>query len=127
MNAGAMVAIMAANTAAAAAAAAQQRQLDAFRLAGATAPERAQRPEAMGLPRDDTFVRLAHEGVLRDAGDGRVWLDEAALIARRSAGTRMSRRAKFVVIGVLLALLLLAVGALLMARGSGVPPGSELS
>jgi hypothetical protein len=126
MNAGAMVAIMAAN-AAAAAAAAQQRQLDAFRVAGATAPERAQRPETIGLSRDDTFERLMQEGVLRDAGDGRVWLDEAALIARRRVRSPRSTRIA-VVIGLLVAVLLVGLAVLLMARSGGAPPGGgELS
>jgi hypothetical protein len=116
MNAGAMIAIMAAS----AAAAAQQRQLDGFRLAGATSPERARPLEAMGLPRDDTFARLVKEGVLHELGDGRAWLDEAALIARRSAVPR--RGARIVLVAMVALTAILAFGALMLARERDARP-----
>ncbi|MGZ8377185.1 MAG: hypothetical protein ACXW61_04750 [Gemmatirosa sp.] len=116
MNAGAMVAIMAANTAASAAAAAERRQLDGFRLADATGPARARKPESIGLPRDGAFASLVQQGVLREVGDGRVWLDEAALIAQRDA--KPARSARIVLIVLLVAAVLVALGVLLLARGT---------
>jgi hypothetical protein len=106
---GALVAIMAAN-----AAAAERRLLDTLRVADATAPARAQLPESLGLSRDGAFSQLVAAGVLRDVGDGRVYLDEAALIARRGAGMR--RGARIVLIMLLLASVLLALGVLMLVR-----------
>ena len=85
-------------------AAAERRFLDAFRLAGATAPERAVRLEALGLSRDDAFDRLVAAGLLRDAGASGYYLDEAAVIARRD---RKPPRGVWIALGVMLVLLLI--------------------
>lgn len=101
---------------AAAAAAAERRHLDALRVAGATAPARARPPEELGLARDDAFARLAKRGVLREAGNGAVYLDEAALIAHRD------RRPPRAVVVLLLAGLLIMAGLLLFLLHSRGQP-----
>ena len=100
-----------------AAQAAQQRKeertlLDVFRLAGATAPERAQSLDRLGLTWSDALGRLEEAGVVRAAGRGRYYLDEAAVVARREArSTPKAAPMLLLVLAVLLALgiILLAV------------------
>jgi hypothetical protein len=99
--------------AAAAMAAAERKVLDAFRTADATAPGRARRLDDIGLPRDGAFERLTAAGVLREAGPGEFYLDEAALIARRDV---KPTRALWAIGLALTALLLIAVAALLLTR-----------
>lgn len=95
-----MVAVMAAS-----AAAAERRHVDAFRVAGATSPERAQPIASLGLARDEVLARLTARGIVREVARGAVYLDETALIALRD---RKPPRALLVV-----ALLLGLLGALL--------------
>jgi hypothetical protein len=122
MNHGAMIAIHAA----AAAAKARSDVLDAFRLHGATAPDRARPLHDLGLALDDRALReFFASGVLRGvdargravmagemsgAGD-RFYLDEAAFIAQRdgSVGTIRSRQLLLIAFGVGLLLLGLVV------------------
>lgn len=103
----ALPAILAAN-AAAAAARAERAHLDAFRVAGATAPERALLPEQLGLARDDAFARLASRAFLKETVGGACYLDEAAVIAHRDRPARPQRA-----LLVVLVLLLVAAGAVL--------------
>ena len=99
---------------AASASRAEQRHLDAFRQADATAPARAQPLATLGLRRDTAFERLQTVGILREAGGGRFYLDEAALIARRRA---RPPRAVLVALVVLLVIgLVAAVGLAGLAR-----------
>ena len=99
---GALVAIMAA-------AHAQRLQAvtDAFRLAGATAPERARTLAALGIAQSSEVAELARVGVLVPGPGRDSWyLSEAAVVARRAAGARTGPRAL-----VLILLLLAVVGA----------------
>ena len=94
----------------AAAAAARRRRithiLDAFRVAGATAPDRA-RLLADLLPGPNAeFESLARDGVLVATARGDSWyLDERAYVAWREAGN--SRRTRAALIAVLVALAIL--------------------
>jgi hypothetical protein len=108
------VAVFMTANAAASAAAAEQRALDAFRLADATAADRALLLERIGLARDSTVERLLAAGVLRDAGRGRLYLDEAAVIARRRATTASPR--KVILLTVLVAVLVWGVLVALLMR-----------
>lgn len=103
----ALPAILAAS-AAAAAARAERRHLDALRVAGATAPNRAVQLEPLGLVRDEAFKRLTARGVLREAARGGIYLDEAAVIAHRDRRPAPSRGLLAVLV------VLLAVGAVLL-------------
>ena len=111
MTVGANVAIMAA----AAAAQRRQRVLDAFRVAGATAPERAKPLAELGLPLDATLEACIEAGIVRlGKREGELWLDEAAWVARRDA--RPSRAAVRIVMAALLAVLAITLGVLLALR-----------
>lgn len=88
---------------------AERSALDAFRLAGATAPERAQPLERLNLVHGDAITRLEERGLLRTAGRHRYYLDEAAVIARRT-GTSTSTAAWIIGGLLVLAVLLAGVG-----------------
>ena len=103
---------MGAGAVAAAAAAGHIRRvhqvLDAFRVAGATAPERARRLNDLVTGLDSEVDELARAGVLVHTSRDNGWyLDEAAYIAWRDRGS--NRRAR-VVIAVAAALAALLVG-----------------
>ena len=111
MTIGSNIAIMAA----AAAAQRNQRILDAFRTCGATAPERACSLSDLGLSRDDALDACEKAGVVRPGSRPDVyWLDEAAYVARRDR--KPARAVKYVVFAALLAILLLALGVMLVTR-----------
>lgn len=65
----------------------EQATLDAFRVADATAEERARRPERLPGASSDAVARLVDAGVIRAAGRGRFYLDETAVVARREVAT----------------------------------------
>ena len=111
----ALPALLAAN-AAAAAARADRRHLDALRVAGATAPERAVQLEQLGLVRDAAFKRLTAQGMLREAARGGIYLDEVAVIAYRDRPSGSPRVALAVVAGLLAALGAVLTGMLLRGR-----------
>jgi hypothetical protein len=91
-----------------------QAVTDAFRLAGATAPERARSLAALGVTHTAEAAELANAGVLvRGPGRDSWYLSEAAVVARRKAGPRMSRTALGVIILLLVATGAVAVGILL--------------
>lgn len=96
---GAIVAILAAQ------AVAERRALEAFRLAGATAPERAQTLPAMEITESMALRALTNRGVVRETEPGHFWLDERKLAER----SRASRPALLVLALVLVALALIAV------------------
>lgn len=120
MNHGAMIAIHAA----AAAAKARADVLDAFRVTGATAPERARGLHDLGLQLDNHALReFFTSGVLRavdargraviagemsGAGD-RFYLDEAAFIADRDGAHGAAQRQAGVAIAVVFGVLLLGL------------------
>lgn len=110
----ALPAILAAS-ASAAAAAAERRHLDALRIAGATAPERARPLEQLDLSRDDAFGRLAARGVVRQAGGG-VYLDEVAFIAHRDRPAGSPRASLVLTLLLTLLVVVLALRMLLRSR-----------
>ena len=110
VNAGAGVAIAHAQ-----AVAAERRLMDAFRLADATAPDRARSPEEMNVVPDAAFGRLLAAGVLRERPRGTFYLDEAAVIARRDA-TPKRGPLNAVLLVTILALTVGLIGLLVMQR-----------
>jgi hypothetical protein len=130
MNAGAIVAVMAA----AAAQKARQDAEDAFRLAGATSSDRARPLSDLGLA-DNPAVHgtLRSAGIVRGVGArGQVlsseeaeahatawYLDEAAILAERTAAaTRGNGAAKVAITIIAIMLLLVVVGLMLIRPGS---------
>ncbi len=104
---GALVAIMVA-------ARAQRLQAvtDAFRVAGATAPERARTLAALGVAQSEEAAELARVGVLVPGPERDSWyLSEVAVVARRAAGAR--RGSRTLLVSVLLLLAAVALGVLL--------------
>jgi hypothetical protein len=101
----------------AAAAAARRRRLnqvlDAFRLAGATAPDRARPLDEVLVGLDAEVRELARKGVLVTGRRGDAWyLDEAACIAWRDARPNRRARVALVIVLVVVAVVLLAVIAI---------------
>lgn len=83
-----------------------QRILDAFRLAGATAPDRAHSMDALSVERDSHVEELVRYGVLVAGPRSDTWyLDEAGYIAHRSARQRTSRMAVLTAVAALIVLL----------------------
>ncbi len=89
----------------------EQDIVNGFRGVGATSPDRARDPQELGLRHQLAFDRLARRAILRDAGDGRYYLDEPSWNAFRS----MRRRMAIVMLVVIFAMLamLIATGALM--------------
>ncbi len=93
-----------------------QEITDAFRVAGATAPDRAQSLAALGVQHTAESEELARAGVLVPGRASGTWyLDEAAVVARRQAGTRTPRWV-LVVMLVLVVVGAVAAGVLLASR-----------
>ena len=91
------------------------RVIDAFRVAGATAPERSQTLDRLGLTRNTAVRDLERAGVIRPgASSGSWYLDEQAYVTRRESRSRRAR------IGVTIALIsvfvLLAVAIMLLEQ-----------
>ena len=88
----------------------EQDIVNAFRGVGATSPGRARDPEELDVRHHVAFNRLARRAVLRDAGEGKYYLDELSWEAFRS----MRRRMALVMLLVMAAILagLIATGAL---------------
>jgi hypothetical protein len=95
----------------AAQAAAERRALEAFRLAGATSPERAQPLETIGVSDSLAMRMMSNRGLVREAEPGTFWLDERAL-AERGRGSR----AALGIVLVLLVLLIVAAVVYMMNR-----------
>jgi hypothetical protein len=103
----------------AAAAAAHKRRLqvviDAFRLADATAPDRAQSLDALGVVQNAEVDELTRDGVLVPGPDSDTWyLSERAYIDRREARSQRARGMMailLVVVAILLGLALYLVKA----------------
>ena len=88
----------------------QEREIvDTFRGAGALSADRARDPEELDVRHHLAFERLVRRAVLRDAGDGRFYLDELSWNALRSMRRRL-------LIGVLL--LMIAGFVALFASGA---------
>lgn len=86
--------------------------LDVFRLADATAAERAQPLSRLQLVHSEAFARLETAGVLRSVGRDRYYLDESAVIAQRSTGVKRPPAGVILVLGLLLLAGLMALGVL---------------
>ena len=85
----------------------QQREIvEVFQGARATSPETARDPIELGLDHDRIFRGLIDRAVIRDAGNGRYYVDEPSW---RALG-RTRRRGAF--IAVALVIVILAVGIL---------------
>ena len=85
-----------------------------YRGAGATSPDRARRPEELDVGHRLAFDRLVQRAVLRDAGDGRYYLDEPSWVALG----RIRRRFALVIAIVLVAVLVtLVAGGAVTFRG----------
>jgi hypothetical protein len=101
---------------ASAAAMARQRVLDAFRISGVTAPERARTLESLGLVRDGAFEQLVKEGIVRPStGANGFYLDESAVIAHRDR--KPSRATITVLVAIMVGMLLIALVLVAVARG----------
>jgi hypothetical protein len=75
-----------------------------FRKAGATDPEHAVTPEALGERRSWIFEQMAEHGVFLPAPDGRFFLDDRAAVAF----LRQRRRRAVILGGILLLVFLLS-------------------
>ena len=102
-------AIIAATAAQAATRRAEQQTLDAFRVAGATAPERALPLRRLAGADAAAVERLRSRGIVRDERGRDLWLDEQAVIAERDQPASGGRTAALVAV----ALLLVALGVLM--------------
>jgi hypothetical protein len=90
-----------------------RRLLEAFRVAGATAPERARTLDALGVVPDGTLADFKEAGIIRPGpGAGTWYLDEGAHAARTASHTRGTK----VVLLVLLAILIVGLVVLLTVR-----------
>jgi hypothetical protein len=78
----------------------------AFRGAGATSPNHATTSAALGLHEGLAFAKLRRRAVLREAGAGRLYLDEPSWEALRATRRRMA-------LTLLAIALLVCLGALL--------------
>ena len=76
-----------------------------FRGAGATTPISARSPEELGIDRRLVFQRLVTRAVLRDAGDGRFYLDEPSWHALRV----IRRRLVMIMLVILFAAILIGI------------------
>jgi hypothetical protein len=74
----------------------------AFRLAQATAPERARPLESLGAHRGIATDRLRRRGVLREAQPGTYYLDESAWEALRGLRRRVAAVVLILVLGLIL-------------------------
>lgn len=93
-----------------------QEITDAFRVAGATAPDRARSLASLGVEGNEVIDELARAGVLVSGRASGTWyLDEAAVVARRQAGARTPRWLLLVII-ILAVLGAIAVGVLVAGR-----------
>lgn len=126
-------ALIAAHAANAAAAKSREKVLDAFRMQGATAPERARPLAELGLPNDEkAFGTFIAAGVIRgvdsrgrptvigDAVNRTVayYLDEPAFVAQRDQKTGgPQRRVILIVVLVFFALNAVMLGVVLALRG----------
>jgi hypothetical protein len=109
MSNGGFVAIIAA-----AHAKAIQRVVDAFRLAGATAADRARSLTDLSLAEDAAVAELRKAGVIKPGAARDSWyLDEAAYIVRRDAGPK---KAVIVVLVLISLLLLVAIVMVILTK-----------
>ena len=97
-------------------AAAQARRIretmDAFRLADATAPERAKSLAEIGATHEGEIDALARDGILvQEPGNGGWWLSERAFITHRDQQPKRAVKAVLAVVIVLLFIVLVTLWA----------------
>jgi hypothetical protein len=83
---------------------AERAIMDAFRLADATHADRARPLEQVGVTPTDVLDQLRGAGLIREAEPRRFYLDEAAVVARRMAASRPSRKTRIWLLAVVIAL-----------------------
>jgi hypothetical protein len=81
---------------------AERAIMDAFRLADATHADRARPLDQIGMTPTDTLDQLLGTGLIREAGARRFYLDETAVVARRTAASSRSRRTRFWILAVVI-------------------------
>jgi hypothetical protein len=81
----------------------------ALLAAGADRPETAQPLDGLSLPRRRALQRLLRDGVVRQAGDGRYWLDGAAFERWRAARLQRVMWVLLVVAAAMVALAVLGI------------------
>ena len=98
---------------------AERAIMDAFRLADATRADRARALEQMGVTPTRTFDQMLGAGLIREGEPRRFYLDEAAVVARRTAAASSGRKARtWILIVAIMLNVILGVAILLLARGS---------
>jgi hypothetical protein len=103
-------------TAAAAVIIAKEKDLVAhFRRAGALSASRAKSAADLGVDTRLAWGILEHRGVIREAGDGRYYLDERAWVALQQ------RRRRIAMTMLVIVVVLLAVSVVLTMRATGSP------
>lgn len=91
--------------------------LDAFRVADATAPDRARSLQALGLEEGTEIVVLARQGVLvHDPGSDAWYLSESAYIAQRDVRPKRAVRLLLILIAIALAIVAIGMGILIRKR-----------
>jgi hypothetical protein len=88
-----------------------------YRGAGATSPETARSPEELDLSHRLAFDRLVRRAVLRDAGGGRYYLDEASWKATNG----MRRRFIIIALAILLVMFAILISSGVIAINTGIP------
>ena len=68
----------------------QRRLVDAFRAAGATEPAKATPLAALALEDGHALKLLRSHGIVQEAGDQKLWLDEARWNAHQARRTRIA-------------------------------------
>lgn len=100
--------------------------LDAFRVAGATAPERAMTLQALGLTQSPEIIALARQHVLlHDPGSDAWYLSEAAYIAQRDVKPKRAVRLLLLFILIMLAIVGIGMIALIRTRPATRAPGAQ--
>ena len=92
-----------------------QRVLDAFRIADATAPERARSLESLGLSEAREVAELIESGIVARGGRDLWYLNEGAYIAHRDARRVRVSRVMVVVLACAVFVLGALIGVLLRA------------
>lgn len=64
--------------------------LKQLREAGATSAKAATRPTTKDRGEQQMLVSLASQGVLRDVGGGRYWVDETRIAERKASSSRVA-------------------------------------
>ncbi len=94
----------------------EERLIDAFRVAGAVSPERAQSLAQLDISRTETFNRIETDRVLRLVGRNLYYLDEAAIVAKQDATTSGPASRRLVIVALLTVVVAVLVAYLVTSR-----------